>query len=719
MTGESTAARPGDSTDGTPATADRPATGRAGGGAGPWAETGPDTAWWRGDPTATAARFATVRAPEPPVPPAPTVSLTPQAQPAPARPGTGHDPATTTDDDPAGSEVRARLDEPAEVDEAADVDRAAEVDEAAEVEGPAGAGAARTADARVGPTSTSDPVTPPSAVSVPDRTVADPVETHAAEAHAAEADPAGTDPAGPEPTKRETARTETVETETARTERAGTGPTETETAAAHTEPADPPVEPPAPPGSAPRTAEFVEPASTSPPPDEPAPTVTVPEAAGTTTRSATTNPRATPHPDEGRSGTAEADVTPEPDVTAEPDVTTDPVGTSEPPNQPEPSRRPEAAGRPEPAAGPEAAPAGRPGANHGPAAAPAPVPNMDREPIKDRAPAKTPAPAKTSEPAMTSRSVKTSESAKTSESIKVLEPAGSAEPAGEPEAIGADPDRESAGTDGGGGAPAPRDGVEPTIGVDSAQLELPAQPAVAARPVPVVPDGVGRAAVPAARGAEPARVAGPADDDPFWLPVEEMPGDGTQGWPTQRMRGGRRRLEPAAPRRGKIPRPPRRPIAGLASLVVLALVATFFAWVSAEPLWLALGRGNDGTATVTSCAGNGVGQRCEGAFTSAGGTFTTESVRLLGVAEDQRNAGTRVSARMVDADSGTAYVAGDPTTLHLRWALGLTLVLLCGVGIVWATGALRLTDRRSRRLATLTSLAAPLLLTIGFLAATF
>ena len=74
---------------------------------------------------------------------------------------------------------------------------------------------------------------------------------------------------------------------------------------------------------------------------------------------------------------------------------------------------------------------------------------------------------------------------------------------------------------------------------------------------------------------------------------------------------------------------------------------------------------------------------------------------------------------MVGSDSGRAYVDAATGILHLRWGLGMGLVVLCGLGIVWATGALRLEDSRSRRRATLAGLGAPILVAIAFLAATF
>jgi hypothetical protein len=218
-----------------------------------------------------------------------------------------------------------------------------------------------------------------------------------------------------------------------------------------------------------------------------------------------------------------------------------------------------------------------------------------------------------------------------------------------------------------------------------------------------------------------------AGDSPFWLPTEEIPRDPRPGArPPARPRAGRGPVfradrEAVGPR---LPRPPRRPAPGLAVLILLALLAGFFAWVSAEPLWLAVGHGDRGTATVTRCTGTGVGQRCAGEFTAAGGTFTAERVSLLGLGADDRHPGATVPARMVPAKvpaAGTlprAYV-GDDVGLHLRWGIGLALMLVCGVGIAWGTGALRLEERRARRSAVLASLGAPVLLMIVFLAATF
>jgi hypothetical protein len=232
---------------------------------------------------------------------------------------------------------------------------------------------------------------------------------------------------------------------------------------------------------------------------------------------------------------------------------------------------------------------------------------------------------------------------------------------------------------------------------------------------------IGSAAVPAPAPSAAVPAPAPAvDDEPFWLPTEEVPRDESDAaWPAPRMRAGRpsvHRSRSAADRKAP-PRPPRRTGPALTALVVLSLLAAFFGWVSAEPLWLAVGHGNSGTATVDRCTGSGVAQRCVGRFAEANGRFVTGRVALLGVAEAERHAGTTVRARMVGSESRQAYVGTDGLGLHLRWALGLALVLLCGAGIAWATGATRLGDRLARRRAVLASLAGPLVLAIGFIAA--
>jgi hypothetical protein len=156
---------------------------------------------------------------------------------------------------------------------------------------------------------------------------------------------------------------------------------------------------------------------------------------------------------------------------------------------------------------------------------------------------------------------------------------------------------------------------------------------------------------------------------------------------------------------------------GLVALFVVAFAATFFAWVSAEPIWLAVGHGRTGTATVTGCSGSGITQRCQGVFTDGAGTSPT--VALLGVDAAERRTGATVPARMVDADARRAFVGASGPMLHLRWTIGVLLVLLCGLAIAGATGARRLESARARRRAVLLSIAGPLALLAGFLAASY
>ncbi|MBB5870459.1 hypothetical protein F4553_003838 [Allocatelliglobosispora scoriae] len=194
-----------------------------------------------------------------------------------------------------------------------------------------------------------------------------------------------------------------------------------------------------------------------------------------------------------------------------------------------------------------------------------------------------------------------------------------------------------------------------------------------------------------------------------------------ESWPTREMMAGHRgRFRHAAttsePTKVTAPLSRRRPGLSLAAVVVLSLLAAFFAWVTAEPLWLALGHGDVGTATVTQCVGTGVGQRCVGDFTAIDGTLV-ERVTLLGVGTS--GAGSSISARMVGVTSDQAYVGAALHGLHLRWLVGFALTMLCGLGIALATGSIRIPDRRSRRFAVGISLGAPLLLMVGFLAATF
>jgi hypothetical protein len=176
---------------------------------------------------------------------------------------------------------------------------------------------------------------------------------------------------------------------------------------------------------------------------------------------------------------------------------------------------------------------------------------------------------------------------------------------------------------------------------------------------------------------------------------------------------------------GVAPRPrrrapqPRRPAAGLFGLLALGLVATFFAWVSAEPFWLAVGHGDRGSATVARCTGSGVSQRCIGQFIAANGAYRVDELALFGVEPAQRAPGASAPARMVSSQSRQAYLGSTGVLVHLRWALSFVLVLLCGLGIAGLTGARRLDTPRYRRGALLVSMAGPLVLLAGFLYLTY
>jgi hypothetical protein len=156
----------------------------------------------------------------------------------------------------------------------------------------------------------------------------------------------------------------------------------------------------------------------------------------------------------------------------------------------------------------------------------------------------------------------------------------------------------------------------------------------------------------------------------------------------------------------------RRPAVGLVALVVLGFVAAFFGWVSADPFWLGTGQGATGTVTVARCDAG----RCEGQF--AGTAFSAEGVLLSGISPADRQRGATVPARMLASDRDWAY-AGPAWGLHLRWALGLTVVVLCGLALGAATGArfLRPLGRRASVGARLLALAGPLALFAGMLGA--
>jgi hypothetical protein len=208
--------------------------------------------------------------------------------------------------------------------------------------------------------------------------------------------------------------------------------------------------------------------------------------------------------------------------------------------------------------------------------------------------------------------------------------------------------------------------------------------------------------------------------------VEVQQPEGLDEWPPPLMRASlqtRASATVVGPRRPPKPgkdRPLRHlrgPGAGLFLLVLVALFASFFAWTSAEPFWLAVGHAQAGTATVTRCAGDGVLRRCIADFTGPG--FTAEGVTVLGArGEREKSEGATLAARMVRHGDRIAY-AGSADGLHVRWGVGLGLTLLCGILTAWATGARRLLGRKARAGAVLLSFVGPLLLFGGMLAATY
>lgn len=197
---------------------------------------------------------------------------------------------------------------------------------------------------------------------------------------------------------------------------------------------------------------------------------------------------------------------------------------------------------------------------------------------------------------------------------------------------------------------------------------------------------------PTAGGAAPE-----PEPERFTLPAQEVPRDVWLSSPKPQTRPQR------APRKPPVPLGVAMP-----SVILLALLSTFFSWVVAEPIWLAVGHSQTGTATVAKCVGSGLGQRCTGELDGA-------RVVLLGVADTATATGTKIKVQRVGEHSDRAYAGG----LFLRWFLGLAMVLACGAGIALVTGVLRMRCRRDRLCALGSSLAAPLLVTVGFLAASF
>ncbi|MEU4640089.1 hypothetical protein [Micromonospora sp. NPDC023814] len=281
-------------------------------------------------------------------------------------------------------------------------------------------------------------------------------------------------------------------------------------------------------------------------------------------------------------------------------------------------------------------------------------------------------------------------------------PAGPTEPPTEPPADPAGPPAETA------EAAEPAAEVEPTTGA----------------PVDAVPRRVPVRQPHHARRGRPADGGTPDGDDPggttdgddgaYWPPIEQVHWDGTpirEKPPHERQRSSRDRDRRAR----RAPRPPD-PLPGLAALLALSLVATFFAWVSAGPFWLAVGHATPGTAVIVDCTGGGLAQRCRGNFTPADEPWIAHGVRVSGVAAERTATGATLPARMTGPDGGTAY-ADAGAAGHLRWLLGLLVVLGCCAGIARWTGAIRLADPRTRRWAVTGAVAGPLVITLGFLVA--
>ncbi|RLP96013.1 MULTISPECIES: hypothetical protein [unclassified Micromonospora] len=205
------------------------------------------------------------------------------------------------------------------------------------------------------------------------------------------------------------------------------------------------------------------------------------------------------------------------------------------------------------------------------------------------------------------------------------------------------------------------------------------------------------------------------DDGAVWAPIEEVHWDGTpvrEDPAPERDRG----VGAARPRKPARTTPPPDPLPGLAVLVLLSLVAAFFAWVSAGPFWLAVGHARVGTVVIDNCTGGGLTQRCRGIFTADDGRFLAHGVRVTGVPAGRNAPGTALPARMAGPDGGTAY-ADTGVARHLRWLPGLLVVLGCAAGIARWTGATRLPGRRNRRWAVAVAVAGPVLITFGFLVA--
>ena len=207
----------------------------------------------------------------------------------------------------------------------------------------------------------------------------------------------------------------------------------------------------------------------------------------------------------------------------------------------------------------------------------------------------------------------------------------------------------------------------------------------------------------------------PAPVEPASAPGQTPPARAVPAVPVQRRTASPPARRPPRRRRRRLP---RRPWFALPALVVLALATTFFAWVSAEPFWLAIGHGHSGTATVVAGGGQSdPADGCRAFFIAGDGSFIASDVDLRGLGPAKCTDGTKVTAHMVSVRADQAY-ATTALGLHLRWLSGLGLVLLCALVIVWLTGAARF-DGWRRGVAVGLSLGLPAAVTIAMLTTTF
>ncbi|MFE9688958.1 hypothetical protein [Micromonospora sp. NPDC005806] len=277
------------------------------------------------------------------------------------------------------------------------------------------------------------------------------------------------------------------------------------------------------------------------------------------------------------------------------------------------------------------------------------------------------------------------------------------------------PEGSAATTATGEGEPTPRTGP-PRGGSVAPHPRLdPTDPPVEVRPPTGAPVAAAPRRVPV-RQARRQRLASPGgtpdgDRGAGRAPIEEVHRHGTP-LREEPQTAGRPASRRARPRAGR----PPDPLVGMAVLITASLLAAFFAWVSAGPLWLALGHSTSGTTVITNCSGAGLTQRCRGVFRADADRFVAYGVRVSGVPAERSATGTALPARMTGPDGGTAY-ADSGIGRHLRWLLGLLLVAACAAGIARWTGATRLPDPRHRHWAVGAALGGPLLITAGFLAA--